>query len=91
MFERRSDDPDVNKNEKGEVCDKDWTIAQIVKTIRNSDMFTSLPARERLRKEWSAKAMKNFFRTNTFYKNDLEYDASNKTTVLKGWRLKVED
>ena len=77
------------QNDKGDYKDEDWTIAQIVKKIRTSEIFTSLTKREQYSKEWSAKAMKDFFRTNIFYKNDVECNTSNKTTVLKGWRLKV--
>ena len=92
LFERRSNDSNVQakyQNDKGDYKDEDWTIAQIVKKIRTSEIFTSLTKREQYSKEWSAKAMKDFFRTNIFYKNDVECNTSNKTTVLKGWRLKV--
>ena len=71
--------------------DEDWTIPQIVKTIRSSDVFTSLPRKERYSKDLSAAAMKDFFITKEFYKDDLEFNTSKKTMMLKGWRLKVVD
>ena len=69
--------------------DKDWTLPSIVKRIRSSDVFTSLPRREQYSKELSATAMKEFFKTNTYYKKDVSYSSSMKKFTLKGWRLKV--
>ena len=91
LFERRSDDASVRakyKNAKGDIRDEDWTVAQIVKKIRSSDVFMSLPRKEKYSNEWSAKAMKEFFKTSEFYKKYATFRAGNKTTVLKGWRLR---
>jgi hypothetical protein len=70
--------------------DEDWTLPSIVKKIRSSDVFTSLTRRDKYSKELTAAAMKEFFKTNAFYKKDVNYSSSMKKFSLKGWRLVVE-
>ena len=82
LFEKRSEGVSYPK-------DEDWTLPSIVKRIRASDVFTSLTRREQYSKELSATAMKEFFKTNTYYKKDVSYSSSMKKFTLKGWRLKV--
>ena len=76
--------PKASKNE-------DWSISKIVKTIRASDVFTSLPRREQYSKELSVGSMKEFFKTNAFYKKYVHVNSSTKKVALGGWRLKVID
>jgi hypothetical protein len=84
LFEKRSEGVSYPK-------DEDWTLPSIVKRIRASDVFTSLTRREQYSKELSATAMKEFFKTNTYYKKDVSYSSSMKKFTLKGWRLKVTE
>ena len=71
--------------------DEDWSISKIVKTIRASDVFTSLTRREQYSKELSVGSMKEFFKTNAFYKKYVHVNSSTKKVALGGWRLKVID
>ena len=76
------------KNTKGDIRDEDWTVAQIVKKIRSSDVFMSLPRKEKCNKSGVPKAKKELFETSAFYKKYATFKAGNKTTVLKRWRLR---
>ena len=68
-----------------------WTIAQIVKAIRGSDHFAALSRKEQTSRMLSARAMKEFFKTSSFYKKDVQENSTTKQTVLVGWRLCVEE
>ena len=73
------------------LSDEDWTIAQIVKAIRGSDHFAALSRKEQTSRMLSARAMKEFFKTSSFYKKDVQENSTTKQTVLVGWRLCVEE
>ena len=84
LFEKRREDVSYSK-------DEDWSISKVVKTIRASDVFTSLTRREQYSKELSVGSMKEFFKTNAFYKKYVHVNSSTKKITLRGWRLKVID
>ena len=86
LFEMRRNDPCVQYNK-----DEDLTIAQIVKKIRGSEVFQALSRKEQTSKEMSARSMKEFFKTNAFYKNDVQENSKTKQTTLAGWRLRMVD
>ena len=64
-------------------------LAAIVKHLRGSQEFATLPKRQQCSKELRSSAMKSFFKTNVFYKEDVKFDLGTKQNVLLGWRLKV--
>ena len=82
---------DSYKDSRGRCGDTDWSLAAIVKHLRQSREFTNMPKRKQNSKEMKASAMKAFFETNAFYKNDVYTNSSTKKKLLKGWRLKVDD
>ena len=86
MFEKRNPE-----KEDYYLSDNDWTISSIVKKIRSSQQFQLLPRTKQRSKELSAASMKEFFKTNGFYKHDVYTNSSTKQTFLKDYRLKVDE
>jgi hypothetical protein len=94
LFERRSEDQSVRdayKDSNGRRADTDWSLPAIVKVLRKSREFTNMTKRMQSSKEMKAAAMKGFFETNPFYKDDVYVNSSSKQILLRGWRLKVEE
>ena len=79
------------RDSSGTRSDTDWSLATIVKRLRKSREFTNMKREKQNSKEMKASAMKAFFETNAFYKNDVYTNSSTKKKLLKGWRLKVDD
>lgn len=92
LFEKRRESMAPRyRNYKNARSDKDWSLAAIVKHLRGSQEFANLPKQQQCSKELRSGAMKSFFKTNVFYKNDVKFDLGSKQNILKGWRLKVDE
>jgi hypothetical protein len=92
LFEKRRDEVAGHYiGSRGEVCDEDWSLSAVVKHLRGSREFMTMTKRKQNSKEMKAAAMKTFFQTNVFYKNDVYTNSTTKQTLLRDWRLKVDD
>jgi hypothetical protein len=90
MFEKRREEVAyMYTNEKDQTYDSDFTLANISIIIRSSKKFSHFP--RKILKEMSADAIKEFFRTNTFYKKDVEYNRKTKQEFLRDWRMKISE
>lgn len=87
LFEiRNEENKDEYKNPEDKYKDEDWTLSKIVARIRGCEDFHTLP--KRLQKEYTADNVKEFFKTNSYYKDSVKHNSSSKQDFLLGWRLK---
>jgi hypothetical protein len=77
------------RNWKGETEDADWTISKIASHIRKTQDFYDLPKEKK--KEYTAKDVEDFFRTNKFYKSYVYMNTDKHAWVMRNWRLKPEE
>jgi phage/plasmid-associated DNA primase len=90
MFEKRREEVAyMYTDEKDQPYDSDFTLPNICAIIRASKDFSHFP--RKMQKEMSADAIKDFFRTNHFYKNDVEINRKKKQELLRGWRMKIPE
>ena len=90
LFEPRDETrADNYKDIRGLPSDADWTLKDIVTKVRSSTEFYELPKHKK--KELSADKVKDFFRTNEYYKSKIREDTHTKKTTIVGWRLKIDE
>lgn len=91
LFEKRSMNPKrIQKyhNAKRVPKDEDWTVSAIANEIRQSSDFHKLGRNTKESKEMKVDGIKEFFKTNKFYKTFIYHNRHSKQIVLKGWRFK---
>jgi len=87
LFEKRvEENADKYQDWKGNLCDKDWSLAKISKKIRESRDFMELSKKKQ--KELNPKSIEDFFKKNAFYKSCVQTDSKKHSIIMVGWRLK---
>ena len=77
------------KDWRGTLCDEDWTLAKIAQAVRRSSDFFDLPKKKQ--KEYTADAIEEFLRKNSFYKSSVYMDSHTHAFRMRDWRLKLKE
>lgn len=84
LFEKRVDDVKERLKRYGDK-DIDWTLPKIAGEIRKSKDFYDLPKLKQ--KEYTSKAIQEFFMKNKIYKSSVYKDTHIKSFYMRDWRL----